>query len=82
MKLIYIKWIDAVSYSNWKNKSEIREWIDNHKNEIIEQVAWLIEETDKHLILTSRICDDEYGQLQKIPKTWILKRRNLTKFIE
>jgi hypothetical protein len=86
MKLIYIKWQDACSNSGWfKGDNEVEEWC-KEEMWIVEQVGWLYKETKKEIVLICRKDGDKktpgYGMLQKIPKTWILKRIDLTKFIK
>ncbi len=88
MKLVYIKWQDAYSNSGWLYGDAIKKWVDeSYEGCIIEQVGWLYEENKKHIILVGRkdgLKDKEQGigQLQKIPKTWILKRIDLTRHIK
>jgi hypothetical protein len=88
MKLIYLEWEDAASSSSWKFKSDIDKWANSPSNSI-HQVGFVLKETKKYLVLCGRwspagedIGDEEaYGLLQKIPKTWVRKRINLTKYI-
>ena len=87
MKLIYIQWEDAIANSSWKSKSELDKWV-SEDNMIIEEVGWVYEETKKYIVLVSRISkwnhnenDVEFGLTQKIPKTWIRKRKILAKHI-
>ena len=72
--------------SGWMSKSEMDSW---SKGEfVIKEVGWIIEETPKQIILMSRYSPPDngdaaqYGMLQKIPKTWIKKRIDLTKHIK
>ena len=87
-KLIYIEWADTVSSgSDWVEKENLNEWIDNTEW-IIKQCGFVIKETSKYLLLAGYIkpeddfTDIQYGHLQKIPKTWIRKRIDLTKYIK
>jgi len=86
MRLIYLKWQDACSNAGWFSKKETNDWI-KEASEIVEQVGWLYKEDKKQIILASRLDgqkDEEQGLggLQKIPKTWILKRIDLTRQIK
>lgn len=81
MKLIYIKWTDACSSPSWFTKEDALKWARS-KDWIVENIGWLMEETDKYILICARRSDDvenrgEYGLLQKIPKTWIIKRKIL-----
>lgn len=84
MKLVYIKWCDAVAlFETWSTKEEALEWSENESWEV-ESVGWILKETKKYILLTSKIdlvssdaIDDHYGLLFKIPKTWILERKEL-----
>ena len=87
MKLVYIEWCDAVSNSSWFDKKEVDKWCED-ESEIIKQVGWIYKETNEYMVLVSRLSKsnngawDQYGSIQKIPKTWIYKRINLTKHIK
>jgi len=85
-KLIYIEWHDAFGSHQWQTNGEIENW---KKGEfIIREVGWVIEETKKQIILAGRnnVADngdpEQWGSLQKIPKTWIRKTINLTRHIK
>ena len=88
MKLIYIEWEDAVSQSGWHSKKDMEEWVSDD-NICVKEVGWLYKETKKYIVLVGRLSpykdhnktDMDYGLLQKIPKTWIRKRKNLTMYI-
>ena len=81
MKLIYLEWADAISSgATWHTKSELNEWIEGSEW-IIKQVGWLLKETDRYILIAAqlkpddRFTQEQYGHLQKIPKTWIRKRK-------
>ena len=86
MKLIYIEWEDAVASPSWYTLDELEAW-SKRVNTIVKEVGWLFSETDTHLVLISRVCigtdsvHETYGAIQKIPKTWIKLRINLTKYV-
>ena len=87
MKLIYLKWKDACSNSGWFTKEEALKWAKD-SIWVVEQVGWLLEENKEYIILIGRQDGDRdektrsLGMLQKIPKTWIVKRIDLTKHIK
>lgn len=82
---IYIEWCDSThDAGDWKTAEECEEWARNSLW-TVRQVGFIIEENDSYLVLAARVgCEGDesiepvYGQLQKIPKTWILKRIILT----
>lgn len=83
MKLIYLEWADAISSgSTWIPKSELGGWINNSEW-IIKQVGWILKETEEYILLTGQIkpddyfTEEQYGHIQKIPKTWIRKRKTI-----
>ena len=85
-KLIYIEWEDAIANHGWHDTKQMADWAKDSST-LIKQVAWVYGETEEYLILYSRCSMDRpeeetyYGNLQKIPKTWIRKTVNLTKHI-
>ena len=84
MKLIYLQWQDATSHSSWFSKGELEEWLKK-ENDMIEQVGWVFDETEKHIVLIGRRdfgTEPLLGLIQKIPKTWIKKRIDLSKYIK
>jgi hypothetical protein len=85
MKLIYLEWEDAIGQSGWHTEEEFKQWATKD-NTVCKQVGWVYKETKKYLILSSRLSLDnyaqkdselQYGQLEKIPKTWIRKKKIL-----
>ena len=82
MKLIYIEWEDAVSNDEWAYEDVARIWAKT-TSLTVKQVGWVLEENKRYLVLVSRRHDwqgghdSQFGMLQKIPKTWIRKRKVL-----
>lgn len=88
MKLVYIEWEDAQSQNGWHTREEVKEFIE--KPIIVNQIGWIFEETRRYIVLIARHApgglftnddDDSFGNLQRIPKTWIKKRIDLTEYI-
>ena len=83
-KLVYIEWMDSTSWAGWRTNSEVDEW-----NNVAEdwgyckQVGWLIRESKTSIVVAGRLIpktkfnEEQWGDLQKIPKTWIKKRKIL-----
>lgn len=82
-KLVYIEWQDASSQGGWQTNKEIDKWLAASHNDagFAKQVGWIIRETKRFIIMSSRHAVDndyqaeQWGELQKIPKTWIRKRK-------
>lgn len=80
--LIYLEWEDAHSRSGWHTKDEIQKYWEEERC-IVKEIGWIYKETKNSLLLYGRIqewAEDEpediqYGLLQKIPKSWIRKRK-------
>ena len=86
MKLVYLEWEDATAQAGWYTKTKMAKWA-KEANMTISQVGWIYEENKTHIVIVCRLSlDDEgigmYGNLQKIPKTWIRKRIDLSKHIK
>jgi hypothetical protein len=85
-KLIYLEWEDATSKSSWETPEDALEWFSKD-NSVACDVGWLIKETKTHLLIASRYmspspwAEESLGLLEKIPKGWIKKRVDLTKYI-
>lgn len=82
-KLIYLQWQDAHTNGSWFTKASLEEAIRSEAF-IVEEIGWVVYEDKKELHMCSmRGCWDkenynnvsEYGQYQRIPKTWVLKRK-------
>jgi hypothetical protein len=82
MELVYLEWSDALYTSDWINERHIDNWAES-SDWIVKHVGWLIRETPKYIVISSRMNNNsdgkvnEYGALQKIPKTWIKIRKKL-----
>lgn len=84
-QLIYLKWLDAHSAGGWYTPEDLQKFLDDEYC-IIENVGWLFYEDDKEICLCARRIawdrkalpkEHEFGNLQKIPKGWILERKVL-----
>ena len=82
-KLVYLEWADAISSgSGWIEEHDIDEWIDKSEY-IIKQVGWLLHEDKTHITIASQLKPEDkftceqLGHIQKIPTTWIRKRKNI-----
>ena len=83
-KLTYLQWQDAHANGAWFTAEQLEEKI-RQEAFICEEVGWIVYEDDKEIHLCSRrgVWDKkshessifEYGAYQRIPKTWILKRK-------
>jgi len=84
-ELIYIEWCDAVSNSGgWMDEEESLEWAENVMW-IVRECGFLIKETKEYILIANKLTPDSedalYGNLKKIPKTWIKKRISLDKHV-
>ena len=77
-----IEWHDAHSGSGWYRKEEVKKFIDEEKC-IVRETGWIISETKDEIVLACRRLKwtehsisntEQWGMLQKIPKSWIRKR--------
>ena len=77
-KKIYIRWCDATSrYESWTNLEDSVSWADTSNWEI-EELGWLLKETREYILIAGKKGLENnkeplYGQVTKIPKTWIKK---------
>lgn len=79
-KLIYIEWEDAHGRSGWHSEKEMKDYSDGERA-IVREIGWIHKETKDFIVLYGRVIwwhsddDIQYGLLQKIPKTWVRKRK-------
>lgn len=82
MKLIYIEWCDALTNKGWRTREEAEFWADTD-DWIVRSGGWLIKETKEYILLAlswnpqNQYEENQFGNLHKIPKTWIKKRKTL-----
>ena len=87
MKLIYLEWEDAVDgETGWQHEENVDGWA-NDCNFLVKQVGFVFKEDKHFLCLVGGFSEDEvyqpqYHQLLKIPKGWIRKRVDLSKYIK
>jgi hypothetical protein len=79
MKLIYLEWEDAHARAGWHSESQIEEYWKDERC-LVKEVGWVYKENKDYICLVSRNQEwadgeQQYGLLQKIPKTWVRKRR-------
>ena len=82
-ELEYIEWCDAIVMKNgWYSKDDVKYWGENEDWKV-KQVGYLIEENENYILLATKYNpqedgDDRFSEITKIPKTWILKRANVS----
>jgi hypothetical protein len=92
LKLIYLEWEDAILMTNpngaaWFSADEIDIW-EKQEDHIICEVGYLYKENKRHIVLINKVVketpewQETYGVIHKIPKSWIRKRIDLTKYIK
>ena len=81
--LVYLEWQDAVANTEWFTEKQCLEWAKTAAF-VVWEVGWVIDENENHIVLASRHSpqDDSYkalwGSVQYIPRTWIMRRVDLT----
>lgn len=81
--LYEIQWIDATTPEGaWRTWKEAIKWA-RESNHVITECGWLLEKTETHWLLATRICSDDkyaysvFGGLFKLPHPWIVSKRRL-----
>jgi hypothetical protein len=83
IQLVYIEWCDAISKTEgWESLEDAKNWAKS-EDWIIRQAGYLIEDNPKYILLAGQYnpqkeTEDQFSNLTKIPKTWILKRKNIS----
>jgi len=68
--LTYLTWIDAESDTDWTGEHKTELWIE--EDFVVNEVGWIIAETDKYIVICSQICEEgSFGNKTKVPKAWI-----------
>ena len=87
MKLVYIEWGDALANANWFTTEEAVRWAEE-SSWLIREVGWVMKETRDYIVLASTWkpeddwTEEQVKLLQKIPKTWVKTRVELSKYIK
>lgn len=84
LKPVYIEWVDTIGdpETNWKNQEDTDDFFDREDN-VVKEVGFIWTENEDYLCLVGKYMpsDDISVTLSsgrtKIPKKWILKRKNL-----
>lgn len=83
MKLIYIEWCDAVaSGTEWSSSQVVKEWGEK-TTWIVKECGWVVEENKDYIVIAScwkeadELMDEQFKHLMKIPKPWIVKRKEI-----
>jgi hypothetical protein len=83
MELVYVQWEDVTSSgADWYEEEEMEKWKgEMSQGFIVEQVGFVLEENKKYILLCSHyhantdIAPAQYGHLQKILKSLIIKKK-------
>ena len=74
---VYIKWNDAMSdIVGWRTIEDAIEWGHDVPCKV-EQLGFIVDETEDYILLASKLNFDIIQGLTKIPKKYILERINL-----
>lgn len=86
MKLVYLQWLDATSpvEGSWWSEEEALNWASND-DYWVEEVGWILKETKEYILFCSKKSTTtnrvnnivQYGNLLRVPKPWIRKRKTL-----
>ena len=92
-KLIYIEWADAThpEDASWYSEESLKEWAKDDSY-WVSQCGFVIEENKNYLLLAGMVATtttansnnktNQLGSYLKIPKPWVRKRIDLTKYIK
>lgn len=81
LRLLYLEWDDAASRSVWMTADDLREYANSQW--LNRQCGFLLEETAAHLLIAGSWAPEDdwhvekFGDVTRIPKTWIKTRRVL-----
>lgn len=84
-KLVYLQWQDAHASVGWFDEEDLKEKIQRAMW-IVEEVGWIVyeDENEIHMVgrrgLWTKEEAMEYGLYQRIPKGWIIKRKEMEIF--
>ena len=86
LQLVYIEWCDASSDRGaWLRLADCFEWVDG-ADHTVHECGFILREDDKFLVMAMRwikadeFQTDRFGQILKIPKPWIKKRKIIKEF--
>ena len=76
--LVYFEWNDSSSQAQWLWGEDATDWAKN-SNVYVKHVGWLIDIKEDYVLIAGRLQNDNkdkfemscFGNLQKIPNTWI-----------
>jgi len=72
MKILYVKWVDALSSVGWE---EIDPVVKQFGAVECESIGYLLHEDDEQIILAATVSEKESNSRIAIPKGWIKSRR-------
>lgn len=73
LRLLYVEWDDASTHAGWLQHRELEDY--RHARWLTRQTGYLLEETDRHLMLAGSWCpasawkDEAFGDITRIPRT-------------
>ena len=77
MKPVYKKWIDAMADDiGWKTTEDAVDWGEN-VNCIVEELGYVVDETNNYLLLASKVNGDMVSGLMVVPKKYIIETIDL-----
>ena len=81
MKLLYVEWEDVFTIPEWTSLSRLEE-ICNQEPFTVNETGFLVAENKDYIVMATRLDGDGIpGDVVKIPKRLILKRKDLSKHV-
>lgn len=72
-----VTWVDAESWAYWHTEAEVIDTI-NSETYWIDMSGWILFEDERFLVLsTKRQRDGLWGNVYKIPKAWVIKKKRV-----
>lgn len=73
LQLIWIKWLDSESTSEWKTRKEYLDKLEGKEVNTCETVGWVLEDTKEALSIAQSRCEkhDCYDAIMRIPRCCI-----------
>jgi hypothetical protein len=83
MKLVYVKWVDAMAADiGWKTIEDAIEWGEDIYC-AVDEVGYIVDENDNYLLLASKVNGEldkhnvMVSGLMRIPKKYIIEQKEL-----
>jgi len=76
-KIVYVEWVDSVSYFGWHEDEQAEKWMAEDDEMLCRSSGFLIRDEKDYIAIMQSKSKGSHGDIMKIPRAAIIKIRRM-----